>query len=82
MDRARIVGLVDSQNNDNDDGRNETDSPNYTSSIRNIHFVLEFRADGSVAGQIPRVISALSLSSVANNDSSTIRLAPGFYLVC
>ena len=77
MDRARIVGLVDLQNNDNDEGRNETDSQNDTSSIRNIHFVLEFRADGSVVGQIPRVISALSLSGAANNDSSTIRLAPG-----
>ena len=40
MDRARIVGFVDLQNNENDDG-------------------LEFRADGFVVGQIPRVISAL-----------------------
>ena len=40
MDRARIVGFVDLQNNENDDG-------------------VEFRADGFVVGQIPRVISAL-----------------------
>ena len=76
MDRARIVGFVDLQNNDNDDGGNEMDPPNDTTAIQNMHFVLEFRADGSVVGQIPRVISALSLSGVANNDSSTIRLAP------
>ena len=59
MDRARIVGFVDLQNNDNDDGGNEKDSPNETTPIRNMHIVLEFRADGFVVGQIPRVISAL-----------------------
>ena len=54
MDRAKIVGFVDLQN---ESSSGKTESLNDT--IQNMHIVIEFRADGFVMGQIPRVISAL-----------------------
>ncbi|KAL9183505.1 hypothetical protein ACHAXT_004361 [Thalassiosira profunda] len=49
MDRAKIVGFLDAHDNEICD---ETD-------VGDIHIVLEFRADGFLSGQLPRIVSAL-----------------------
>ena len=53
MDRAKIVGFIDPQN-ESESGKSES----LNDTIQNMHIVIEFRADGFVMGQIPRVISA------------------------
>lgn len=52
IDRAKIVGFINLQN---ESGENES----LNDTIQNMHIVIEFRGDGFVMGQIPRVISAL-----------------------
>jgi len=49
IDRAKIVGFI----------QNEEKNESLDDTIRNMHIVIEFRADGFVMGQIPRLISSL-----------------------
>mmetsp|Transcript_12026 Transcript_12026/g.22890 ORF Transcript_12026/g.22890 Transcript_12026/m.22890 type:complete len:897 (+) Transcript_12026:111-2801(+) len=72
MDRAIIIGLIDLQNgkdydcekklllqgsSSSSDEEDDDGKSNYT--LRNMHVVLEFRADAFAVSQIPSVVSAL-----------------------
>ncbi|KAL7548226.1 hypothetical protein ACHAWF_011517 [Thalassiosira exigua] len=52
LDRAKIVGFVDG-------GQRDEPSGGLDDTVKNMNIVLEFRADGFVWGQIPRVVSAV-----------------------
>lgn len=56
MDRAKIVGVIDLKNDFNANDKSGNDSMD---DIQNMHIILEFKADGFVIGQIPRLISAV-----------------------
>jgi len=60
MDRAKVVGFIGLHNDNGEDSAGEHErGTNKSDIMQNMHIILEFRADGFVRGQIPRMISAL-----------------------
>lgn len=57
MDRAKIVGVVDLQYDNN--ASDERDNESMEDALERLHIILEFKADGFVVGEIPRIISAV-----------------------
>ena len=55
LDRARIVGFVE-HNDHNSDGEETLDDAD---DIQGMHAILEFRGDGFLLGQIPRILSSV-----------------------
>jgi hypothetical protein len=57
MDRAKIVGVIDLQGCNDVNGKSNINSMEDT--MQGMHIIIEFKADGFVVGEIPRIISAV-----------------------
>lgn len=72
IDRAKIVGFI----------QNEKKNDSLDDIIQNMHIVIEFRADGFVIGQIPRLITSLVASTNEWYHKDSLILQLGQMSIC